>query len=98
MTDADQESYRLVSIEAVRAPDGCAGRDWYVYRISQGGNAITGYRQGRPAKVNEDVAAIVTALNGRRKWTKSKGDAAAERRTAAAKRHAAAVGSTKHSN
>ena len=46
----DAERYRLVSIEAAGAPAGCAGRDWFVYRILQGVNAITGYRQGSRAQ------------------------------------------------
>ena len=82
----DAERYRLVSIESVRAPEGCAGRDWYLYRISQGDNAITGYRQGSREKVGADVETIVTALNGRRQWTKKKPDAKAQRRAAAAAR------------
>ena len=68
----DAERYRLVSIEAARAPDGCAGRDWFVYRILQGVNAITGYRQGSRAQVSAEVDTILAGLNGRRRWSSSK--------------------------
>lgn len=68
----DAERYRLVSIEAARAPEGCAGRDWFVYRILQGVNAITGYRQGSRAQVSSEVETILAGLNGRRRWSSSK--------------------------
>lgn len=70
--DSDAERYRLVSIEAASAPAGCAGRDWFVYRILQGVNAITGYRQGSRAQVAAEVEVILTGLNGRRRWSSSK--------------------------
>jgi hypothetical protein len=89
--DADDEAYRLVSIDTVRAPAGCAGRDWFVYRIAQGGNAITGYRQGSRDKVGTEVETLVAALNGRRQWTKRKPDPKTARRAAAARRKAAAA-------
>lgn len=84
---ADDERYRVVSINAVRAPEGCTGSDWHVYRISQGDNAITGYRRGDLARVTVEVETIVTALNGRRRWAKDK-NAKSERRAAAAARRA----------
>lgn len=62
--------YRLVSVEAVEAPEGCAGQDWFIYRIMQGANAITGYRRGQRAAVNTEVEDIVAGLNGRRGWRK----------------------------
>jgi hypothetical protein len=80
--DADNERYRLISIEIARTPKGCSGRDWFVYRIAQGQNAITGYRRGNRDMVSRDVATIVAALNGRRRWTKKKSDAKARRRGA----------------
>jgi hypothetical protein len=48
----DDRSYRLVSINAAHAPDGCSGGDWFVHRIAQGGNGITGpsMRQFRTRK------------------------------------------------
>jgi hypothetical protein len=76
------ESYRLVSVESVRAPAGCAGRDWFVYRIAQGANDITGYRRGDRAAVNAEVETIVAGLNGRRSWAKSKPSSRAQRRAA----------------
>ena len=85
---ADGESYRLVSIDAVRAPDGCNGSDWHIYRIVQGENEITGYRRGELARVTADIETIVSALNGRRQWTKSKEPSRAQRRAAAAARGA----------
>jgi hypothetical protein len=80
--NAPDESYRLVSIESVPAPEGCAGRDWFVYRIAQGANEITGYRRGERAAVSEQVETIVTGLNGRRSWVKSKPSSRAQRRAA----------------
>jgi hypothetical protein len=65
--------YRLVSIDAVPTPEGCAGNDWFIYRIVQRENAITGYRRGPLARVKTDVDTIVMALNGRRDWTTRKG-------------------------
>jgi hypothetical protein len=76
--DTHDEAYRLVSVTAVRAPVGCTGSDWHIYRIAQGANGITGYRRGEIADVTTDVETIVTALNGRRQWPKSKAPAAAK--------------------
>lgn len=86
----DHERYRLISIDAVRPPDGCIGSDWHVYRIAQGENGITGYRRGELARVRADVETIITALNGRRQWTKDKVPPKSQRRAAAAARRAAA--------
>jgi hypothetical protein len=63
-------SYRLVSIAATSAPSGCTGRDWLVYRIAQGGNLITGYRQGDVRTATAAVEQIVNDLNDRRSWAK----------------------------
>ena len=86
--DVDDERYRLISIDAVRAPEGCTGNDWHVYKIAQGENGITGYRHGKLASVTTEVEAIVTALNGRRHWTKTKAPSKYQRRAAAAARRA----------
>ena len=86
---ADNERYRLISIDAVRAPEGCTGNDWHIYKIAQGDNDITGYRHGELARVTTDVEAIVTALNGRRLWTNSKAPSKHQRRAAAAAKRAA---------
>ena len=67
---ADQR-YRVISIGAVRAPEGCAGADWLSYRIAQGHNEITGYRRGTLESVRAIVETIVAALNSRRDWGKS---------------------------
>ena len=88
--NAEDERYRLISIETAHAPEGCAGRDWFVYRITQGDNAITGYRRGSREKVSADVETIVTALNGRRQWANSKTDSKANLRAAAAARRKSA--------
>ena len=87
---ADDGGYRLLSIDAVRAPAGCTGADWYLYRIAQGQNGITGYRRGDLARVHTEVEAIVTGLNGRRKWVKGTASSKSERRAAAAARRTAA--------
>lgn len=82
-TDPQGEDFRLVSITATQAPSGCAGRDWFVYRIAQGKNIITGYRRGDLATASADVETIVTALNGRRRSTKPKPGRKPGRRAAA---------------
>ena len=61
-----EEAYRLVTIEPARAPEGHTGRDWLVYRIAQGANMITGYRQGELRAATADVERIVVGLNERR--------------------------------
>jgi hypothetical protein len=83
---AADECYRLISIDAVRAPEDCMGSDWHRYRIAQGGNGITGYRCGNLARVTADVEAIVTALNQRRDWKKIKDSKSQRRAVAAAQR------------
>ena len=81
---ADDERYRLISISAADAPEGCTGANWFVYRITQGTNGITGYRRGPLENVNADVQSIVTALNGRRQWGNTKTPSKYQRRAAAA--------------
>ena len=80
---AADECYRLISIDAVRAPENCSGSDWHRYRIAQGENGITGYRCGNLARVTAGVEAIVTGLNERRDWKENK-DSKSRRRAAAA--------------
>jgi hypothetical protein len=58
-------AFELVSIDSTAAPNGGAGDDWLVYRISQGLNLITGYRCGSRAHVVAAVERIVIALNER---------------------------------
>jgi hypothetical protein len=62
----DEESFHLVAIRAVRAPEGCAGRDWLAYEIAQGTNLIKGYRRGDLPSVTAEVNKIVLGLNDRR--------------------------------
>ena len=57
----DAENYRLVSVDAVRAPERCTGGDWHIYRIARGVNGITGYRRGGLSRVRADVEGIVAA-------------------------------------
>ena len=68
--EAAKQRYRVISIDAVRAPEGCTGADWLSYRIAQGINEITGYRRGSLESVSADVDTIVAALNSRREWRK----------------------------
>jgi len=72
VADEDSERFRLVSISAARAPSGCSGHDWLVYRIAQGTNIITGYRQGDLKAASAEVETIVTSLNERRVSAKAK--------------------------
>jgi len=64
--DLDEIAFRLVSVETARTPEGCAGRDWLVYRIAQGANVIMGYRRGTREAVTAEVEQIVRGLNERR--------------------------------
>jgi hypothetical protein len=70
--DADSERFRLLSIASTRAPSGYSGHDWLVYRIGQGENVITGYRQGDLKTATAEVETIVKSLNERRGSTKTK--------------------------
>jgi hypothetical protein len=89
--NSDDEPYRVVSVESVKTPEGCAGQDWFVYRIAQGLNPITGYRRGNRESVRADAETIVVALNERREWKKNKVSPKDRRKTAAAARAAAAA-------
>jgi hypothetical protein len=80
---ANDECYRLLSVDAVRAPEGCAGNDWHRYRITQGDNGIAGYRRGNLATVTQDVEAIVAALNERRQASRGKAASKRQRQPAA---------------
>jgi len=86
---AADECYRLLSIDAVGAPEDCIGGDWLRYRIGQGENEITGYRCGDLARITAEVEAIVAALNERREWKKSKAPAKNQRRATAVQRASA---------
>lgn len=88
---SDEGPYQLISVESVKTPEGCAGQDWFVYRIAQGLNPITGYRRGNRESVRADAETIVVALNERREWKKNKVSPKDRRKTAAAARAAAAA-------
>jgi hypothetical protein len=66
------ESFQLESVTTTKTPSGCTGRDWFVYRISQGRNVITGYRQGDLKAVRSEVEQIVVGLNERRHTRKER--------------------------
>ena len=68
----DAEAYRLVGIEPARAPAGYTGRDWLIYKIAQGVNVITGYRQGDLRAEKAEVEKIVIGLNERRVTSKGR--------------------------
>lgn len=87
--NAAGEAFRLVGVESVTTPEGCSGADWFVYRIAQGANAITGYRRGNRESVSGEAETIVVALNERREWKKSKLSPADKRKAAALARAAA---------
>jgi len=70
--EADSERFRLISIGASRAPSGVTGHDWFMYRIAQGSNIITGYLRGELKTASAQVETIVTSLNERRISGKSK--------------------------
>ncbi|HEX6998000.1 MAG TPA: hypothetical protein VF322_07635 [Gammaproteobacteria bacterium] len=63
----NDEPYRLLSIDSTQAPEGGDGDDWFSYRIAQGSNVITGYRQGKLAVIQASVEEIVAGLNERRR-------------------------------
>ena len=87
----EDAAYRLIGVESVKTPEGCAGADWFVYRIAQGLNPITGYRRGNRESVRADAETIVVALNERREWKKNKMTPKDRRKTAAAARAASAA-------
>jgi hypothetical protein len=71
----DEERFRLISVTSTSTPSGCTGRDWFVYRIAQGKNEITGYRQGDLKTVRADVEQVVVSLNERRVTKKERSGA-----------------------
>lgn len=64
--DFDGLAFRLLSIERHAPPAGSEGKDWFVYKIAQGQNIITGYRRGSAAAVTEEIHRVVEGLNERR--------------------------------
>jgi hypothetical protein len=68
----EAQAFRLIAIRPEVAPEGCVGRDWFVYEIVQGENMITGHRRGEIDAVTADVERIVLGLNERLMKTKGK--------------------------
>lgn len=62
----NDEPFQLLSVQRADAPDGGQGKDWACYKISQGPNIITGYRQGTLTAIKRAAEEIVVALNERR--------------------------------
>jgi hypothetical protein len=69
--NADDASFRLLSIRPSSAPRDSVGRDWLEYCIGQGPNVIKGYRRGELQAVRAEVERIVIALNERRRSFKA---------------------------
>ncbi|TDJ48263.1 MAG: hypothetical protein E2O52_01210 [Gammaproteobacteria bacterium] len=65
-------AYQLEHIEKAGAPNGCTGKDWFRYTITQGVNKITGYKQGSQRAVTKSVKEIVLELNERRAGKKGR--------------------------
>lgn len=62
----NDEPFKLLSISNSSPPHGSEGDDWVLYRIGQGPNIITGYRQGNLAVIKANVEQIIAGLNERR--------------------------------
>lgn len=62
----NDEPFELISIQKAAAPNGGEGNDWFSYRIAQGSNTITGYRQGSLSAIKESLQEIIVGLNERR--------------------------------
>ena len=63
---ANQQPYRIASIEPANPPAGAEGSSWFHYVIVQGNNLINGYRQGSLASVTHAIEENVELLNERR--------------------------------
>jgi hypothetical protein len=62
----NDQPYELVSVQESTAPVGSEGAGWFSYRIAQGTNTITGYRQGTRTAIEAELRETVVALNERR--------------------------------
>jgi len=62
----NDEPFELVSVRKSEPPEGGQGKDWVRYRIAQGKNVITGYRQGSITSIKQVAEEIVVGLNERR--------------------------------
>ena len=89
VANPEGDAYRLIGVESVKTPEGCTGVNWFVYRITQGVNAISGFRRGNRESVRGEAETIVVALNERRESKKPKLSATDRRKAAAVARAAA---------
>ncbi len=62
----NDQPYELVSVQESPPPAGSEGSGWFSYRIAQGSNTITGYRQGSRSVIEAELRETVVALNERR--------------------------------
>lgn len=62
----NDQPYELVSVQESSPPAGSEGSGWFSYRIAQGTNTITGYRQGTRTSIEAELRETVVALNERR--------------------------------
>jgi len=69
---AQNENYKLISVDRTPPPGVEPAKDWYRYRIALGPNNIVGYRRGSLKAVKEHVAGVIAQLNERRS-SKSRG-------------------------
>jgi hypothetical protein len=60
------QPFQIVSVKKSKPPSGAEGTDWHCYIIAQGGNEITGYRQGSLRSVTRAAKEITAQLNERR--------------------------------
>jgi len=59
------QPYEIVSVKRTDPPEGTEGTGWHHYVITQGGNQISGFRQGTLKGVTTAVEEIVVQLNER---------------------------------
>ena len=64
-TSAVIQPYEMVSVKRADPPEGTEGTGWHHYVISQGGNTISGFRQGSLKAVTAAVEEIILQLNER---------------------------------
>lgn len=62
----NDDPYELLSVDRSDPPSGGQGDGWCRYRIAQGPNVITGYRQGSVNATKRAAEEIVMGLNERR--------------------------------
>ena len=64
--EANQQPYRIQSINPAKPPIGAEGNSWFHYVIIQGDNLINGYLQGSLESVTHTIEENVELLNERR--------------------------------